>query len=151
MVGTNLDRLSAMRTWLAILPGAVLAACWACGTSPVAPGPGQPQDVQFVRVFNEAGVDQTQHIFLFRQDTVLLEVRLYAGDNHEITSIPGGVEASFSFAPESASSFALPGQPLRRAVTTNASAGTPVELFVTVLFLADSTTRTFGGFECLVH
>jgi hypothetical protein len=130
---------------------AVLAVCWGCGSSALAPGPGQPGDVQFIRLFTIAGVDQTQHIFLFGQDTVLLDVRMYAGDNHEITSVPGGVETRFAFNPDSANSFPVPGAPLRRGVTTNASNGTLIALSVTLLFLADSTTKTFGPFECLVH
>jgi len=43
------------------------------------------------------------------------------------------------------------GQPLDRDVTPLAATGAIGQLYVSLIFLADSTTRTFGPFDALVH
>jgi hypothetical protein len=105
-----------------------------------------------VRLFNGAGEDWTGHVFLFRNDSLHLEVRMYAGDGSQITSVPGGSEVSFRFDPPSiATSSPIPSEPMRRAVTTTGSQGTDGNMFVTVRFLADASTKEFGPFNCFVH
>jgi hypothetical protein len=129
-----------------------LVAAGACSAELPAPGPGNPEDVRSIRLYDGAGVDQTEHVFLFRDDTLRLEVRLFAADGGQLTDVHGGVELSLTFAPESvAVSTPIPGQSLRRAVTTTAAAGTPGSLSVTLHFTAGGGDKTFGPFECLVH
>jgi hypothetical protein len=140
-----------MRTWprFALLLAVGLGGC---SSDLTPPGPGRPEDVQQVRLFDGAGVEQAEHVFLFRSDTVHLETRMYAGDGHQITVVPGGVEASYRFVPDSlATSTAIAGEPLTRSVSTRAPVNTLGDLFVTLRFLADSSTRAFGPFQCLVH
>jgi len=138
-----------MRTWPAIV---LAVAWWGCSSELTPPGPGTPEDVRIVRLFDGAGQERTNHIFLFRNDTLHLEVRMYALDGHQITTVPGGVQISFAFDPPSiATSTPMPAEPLRRAVTTTAAASTLGSLSVSLLFLSDSSTKTFGPFECLVH
>lgn len=133
----------------------VLASAFAlsgCSSAPPPAGPGAPNEVSSVRLFDGAGVDRTGHLFLFRSDTLHLEVRLYAYDGRHITSVTGGLELTLSFDPPSVAVVApMPGDPLVHAVTTTAPVSTAGELEVSLRFLADGSARTFGPFECLVH
>src|SRR5207248_2892034 len=65
---------------------------------------------------------------------------------------PGGTDATFVFTPDLyASVVTVVGQPLDRDVTPLAATGAIGQLYVSLIFLADSTTRTFGPFDALVH
>lgn len=82
---------------------------------------------------------------------ILLAALVVAG-GRQLTDINGGVELTLTFTPDSvAVSAPIPGQSLRRAVTTTATSGTPGSLSVTLHFTADGSGKTFGPFECLVH
>jgi hypothetical protein len=103
-------------------------------------------------LFDGAGRDQTDHLFLLRSDTVHLEVRLYANDGRHLASVTGGLQLTITFNPPSvAVATPVPNEPLVQAVTTTAPLGTEGELDVTLRFLADGRVATFGPFECLVH
>lgn len=129
-----------------------LVVAGACSAELPAPAPGDPEDVRSIRLYDGAGVDQTEHVFLFLDDTLRLEVRLFAADGRQLTDINGGVELSLTFTPDSvAASMPIVGQSLRRAVTTTAASGTPGNLTVTLHFTAGGSDKTFGPFECLVH
>jgi len=62
------------------------------------------------------------------------------------------VSATFAFTPDLfASVSTVVGHPLERDVTPLAAPWSSGELYVALTFLADSTTRTFGPFDALVH
>jgi len=105
-----------------------------------------------MRLFDAHNAELTQHIPLLTGDTTRIEVRLYDSTGTRRTNIPGGAEVSFRFAPDSLA-IALPiaGLPYWKAVTPTASIGAEGSLFVSVLFLADSTTKTYGPTQVLVH
>ena len=105
-----------------------------------------------MRLFDSFNVELTQHIPLITGDTTRIEVRLYDSTGTRRTNIPGGAEISFHFGPDSLA-IALPiaGLPFWKAVTPTSSIGTEGSLFVSVLFLADSTTKTYGPTQVLVH
>jgi len=143
--------LKTMRTWQVMV---VAAAFFGCGSDITPPGPGRADDVQSIRLFDGAGTDRTEHIFLFRSDTLHLDVRMYAADGHQITSVSGGVDETFTFTPDSVAQSIpapTPDQPLRRSVFTSAAVDTPGSLTVTLLFLQGGIIKTFGPFGCLVH
>ena len=131
-----------------------VAALAACGVA--APmgstGPIAPHGVASVRLFDSQLGDVTPHIILVAGSTHRLEVRLYMPDGSQVTSVPGGVELGFAFTPAPyATSAAVAGQPLVRDVTPTATPGEFGQLTITLLFLADSTTTSFGPFQALVH
>jgi hypothetical protein len=108
--------------------------------------------VRAVRLFDGAGVDRTGHVFLFRNDTVHLEVRLYAADGHHLLEIRDGVEMTMTFTPAGiAVATRREFEEMIRAVTTDASSGTQGSLHVTLRFASDGSVKTFGPFECMVH
>src|SRR5437016_2724 len=95
---------------------------------------------------------QTSHAPLVSGVTDRIAVRLYAPDGSQVASIAGDVEANFTFTPTSlASSVPVTGQPLARDVTPTARTGEGGQLYVSLLFLSDSTTRSFGPFDALIH
>ena len=137
--------------WRPLLLVSTLAVS-SCSSELPAPGPGFPDQVRSIRLYDGAGVDRTNHIFLFPDDTLHLEVRLFAGDGQYLLEIRGGLEMTMTFSPPTiASSTAVEGESLIRAVTTNAPGGTLGALTVTLEFLDDGSVKTFGPFECLVH
>lgn len=104
------------------------------------------------RLFDALNADLTQHVPLVRGDTARLEVRLYDSTGTRRTSIPGGAEITFRFDPDSLGAAApIPGLPFWKAVTPTSAVGTEGSLFVSVLFLADSSTKTYGPIQVLVH
>jgi len=137
-----------MRTW----PVLTLVLLCGCSSELTPPRPGLPQEVRLVRLFDGAGVERTGHVFLFQNDNLQLEVRMYAGEGFQITSVPGGSEVAFRFDPSTiATSAPIVSEPMRRRVTTTGTFGTEGNLWVTVLFLADSSRKEFGPFNCRVH
>ena len=147
------DYYSLMRTrrlWGA-LSVAALAACG--GAAPmVSTGPIAPHGVASVRLFDNQNAELTYHIPLLAGVTTRIEARLYAPNGTQVTSVPGGTDASFVFAPDLYASVAtVVGQPLDRDITPLAATGAIGQLYVSLIFLADSTTRTFGPFDALVH
>jgi len=104
------------------------------------------------RLFDAFNTDLTAHVPLVSGDTTRLEVRLYDSTGARRTSIPGGAEATFSFDPASlAAATPVAGLPLWKAVTPTSPVGTEGSLFVSVLFLADSSVKTYGPIQVLVH
>ena len=105
-----------------------------------------------MRLFDAFNAELTQHVPLVQGDTTQIEVRLYDSTGARRTSIPGGVDISFRFDPDSLA-VALPilRLPFWKAVTPTAAPGIEGSLFVSVLFLADSTTKTYGPIQVLVH
>jgi hypothetical protein len=137
--------------WRRILVAGPLALA-GCSSALPEPGIGTPAEVRAVRLFDDAGIDRTTHLFLVQGDTMQLEVRLYADDGRSLVDVQGGVQMTFTFDPPSvATSLPIAGVPLTRLVTTAAAVGTGGALRVTLRFLADNGERTFGPFECLVH
>ncbi len=141
-----------MRTGLCrVLGVALLAACGAA--HPTAGGsPADPQDVASVRLFDGAGTELTFHMPLTTGETTRVEVRMYAANGHQITSVTGGQDVAFTFSPPTlASSSPVAGEPLMRDVTPTAPPGTPGTLEVALHFPADLSTKRFGPFDVLVH
>lgn len=104
------------------------------------------------RLFDAFNSDLTAHVPLISDDTMRLEVRLYDSSGVRRTSIPGGVEVTFHFDPQSiAKAFPVPNQPFWKAVTPTSPLGTEGSLSVSVLFLADSSIKTYGPIQVLVH
>lgn len=143
-----------MRTTLLL---GVLGAALACrgdtggGAGPGA-GPGEPHDVASVRLFDSTGGELTFHMPLFDSVPLRVVVRMYAATGRHLTSVTGGEDMQFTFTPTGlASSTAVTGQPLARAVLSVAAPGTGGTLDVTLHFPADTSTKTFRGFEVLVH
>lgn len=123
-----------------------------CSSTLPPAGPAAPDEVSSVRLFDGAGIDRTGHLFLFRDDTLHLELRLYAYDGRQVTSVTGGVEVTLAFDPPTvATAVQAPGDALFYAVTTTATVNTGCALRVSLRFLANGSERTFGPFECLVH
>ena len=130
----------------------ILAAALAgCSTELLLPGPGQPGDVRSVRLFDGAGVDQTQHLFIFRNDTLHLEIRMYAANGRRITDVPGGVELTLEFVPAGLATSTATLAPLIRSVTTTAAANDTGTMNVSLRFPVDGSVKTFGPFECATH
>jgi hypothetical protein len=112
---------------------------------------GGPAGGEF-RLFDALNADFTQHVPLVSGETARLEVRLYDAEGRRRTTIPGGAEVTFRFDPASlATAQPVLGMPFVKDVTPTATAGTEGSLFVSVLFLADSTTKTYGPIQVLVH
>ncbi len=136
--------------------GATLSvACGGAGTgsTPSIPSTrGNPSDVAAVRLFDQTGGELTFHIPLITGDTLRIEARTYAADGHQIDPVTGGASASFAFTPVSlARARVVTGDSLAEDVIAASPAGTEGTLSVTLLFLADSSTKTFSGFPVLVH
>lgn len=105
-----------------------------------------------MRLFDAFNAELTQHVPLVQGDTTSIEVRLYDSTGARRTSIPGGVDISFRFDPDSlAVALPIPRLLFWKAVTPTSVPGTEGSLFVSVLFLADSTTKTYGPIQVLVH
>src|SRR2546426_12307030 len=87
---------------------------------------GTPAAIAQVRLFDEErGTELTVHTGLPDDQSVRLEVRLYASDGHRLTDIVGGVELTLQFSPGSlANAIRVPGRPLETIITPTAPAGT---------------------------
>ena len=140
-----------MRTGLTGILCFVLLA--GCGAPPAGGGsPADPQNVASVRLFNSGLGELTFHIPLFPGDTLRVEVRLYAADGSQITSVSGGEEVDFTFSPPTlASSTPVTGESLVRDVTSSAPPASSGTLEVALHFPVDQSTKTFGPFDVLVH
>ncbi|HEY3219740.1 MAG TPA: hypothetical protein VGJ80_03335 [Gemmatimonadales bacterium] len=104
------------------------------------------------RLFDAFNADFTAHVPLVSSDTTRLEVRLYDSTGARRTSFPGGAEVTFHFDSDSlATAKPIAGLPFWKAVTPTAAGGTEGSLLVSILFLADSTTKTYGPIQVLVH
>jgi hypothetical protein len=133
----------------------VVTACFACGgplpTSSATTG--SPAAIAQVRLFDEErGTDLTVHTGLADDQSIRLEVRLYAPDGHRLTDIVGGVELTLHFSPESlATAVPVPGRPLQAIVTPTAPAGTSGSQTVSLYFPGSGTTKSFGPFHVQVQ
>ncbi len=108
--------------------------------------------VREFRLFDAFNSDFTEHVPLVSGDTTRLEVRLYDSTGARRTSFPSGAEVTFRFDPDSLARAApIAGLPFWKAVTPTSGVGTEGSLFVSVLFLADSSTKTYGPIQVLVH
>ena len=122
------------------------------GSAPLSGGSGGPADVASVRLFDKNDAELTFHIPLFTGDTLRIEVRTYAADGYQITPVTGGAEVTLTFNPTSlASSRPVAGMPLFGDAIATAPVGAEGSMTVTLLFLADSSRKTFTGFPVLVH
>jgi hypothetical protein len=143
------------RARLVTLGALLCAACGGAGTgskAAIPPGPGVPSDVAAIRLFDPTGGELTFHIPLLTGDTLRIEVRTYAADGHQIIPVIGGASASFAFAPSSlAASRPVSGDSLAEDVLASSPPATDGTLNVTLLFLSDSSRKTFSGFPVLVH
>jgi hypothetical protein len=105
-----------------------------------------------LRLFDAQNAEYTQHIPLFGTDTLRLEVRLYDPSGNRTTNVPGGVELAFRFEPPTLAAFVPVAQmPFWRDLAATSAAGSEGNLFVSVRFLADSVTKTYGPIQVLVH
>jgi hypothetical protein len=112
---------------------------------------GGPANAEF-RLFDAFNTDLTSHVPLLTGDTTRLEVRLYDAEGRRRTSIPGGAEVTFRFEPATiATALPVAAMPFVKDVIPTAAPGTEGSLFVSVLFLADSMTKTYGPIPVLVH
>jgi len=104
------------------------------------------------RLFDAFNSDFTEHVPLVSGDTARLEVRLYDSTGARRTAFPGGAEVTFRFTPDSlATAKQIAGLAFWKAVTPTAAVGTEGTLLVSILFLADSTSKTYGPIQVLVH
>ncbi|HZI22870.1 MAG TPA: hypothetical protein VFD76_10140 [Gemmatimonadales bacterium] len=143
------------RAAIATLGATLYAACGGAGTgskAAIPPGPGSPSEVAAIRLFDPTGGELTFHIPLITGDTLRIEVRTYAADGHQIIPVTGGAKAAFTFMPANlASSRTVSGDSLAQDVLATSPPATEGTLNVILLFLADSSTKTFSGFPVLVH
>lgn len=108
--------------------------------------------VEQMRLFDDHNSEMTQHIPIPLGDTIRIEVRLYGPQGNQLTAAQANAEITFRFEPTTvATATAVPGLPLWKDVSTSAPTATEGELFVSVLFLADSVTKTYGPIQVLVH
>ena len=107
--------------------------------------------VSEMRLFDSNNVELTQHVPLLSGHTTRIEVRLYGSDGKQLTSVNGGAEVTFRFEPDSVATVAVPQLKFWKDVTPTASSGTEGSLFVSILFLADNVTKTYGPIQVLVH
>jgi hypothetical protein len=135
------------RAAVGALSVALLATC--SGTGTMANPGADESEIGSVRLFDTAGTDLTQHMALFAGHLLRVEVRMYAVNGQQVTDVPGGVEVDFSFTPSSvASSAPVAAEALTRDVTPGTGGG---GLTVSLRFVADDLTKTFGPFDVLVH
>ena len=140
--------------WRCFRACVVLVAASGCGGALPVDGAaaGTPSAVAQVRLFDPFGREITVHTALPDDQSLLVEVRLYDSTGVRRINIPGGVQIVFRFDPDSlAHAQPILGQPFWQAVTPTAAVGTDGSLFVSVLFLADSTTKTYRPIQVLVH
>src|SRR3954470_14234059 len=93
--------------------GLAVLMCSACGGPlPTNAGAGSPAAIAQVRLFDEErGTDLTVHTGLPDDQSVRLEVRLYASDGHRLTDIVGGAELGLHFEPATlATAIPVPGR-----------------------------------------
>lgn len=136
-----------------VVAGLGLGLLSACDGTPTGDaGPGRPEDVASVRLFDLRGTELTQHTGLVEGQTLRVEVRLFRPDGRRLTEVAGGLELTFAFNPASlASSEPVDGQPLSRDVTASAVSGTSGGLTVSLRFPLQGVTRTFGPFHVQVQ
>lgn len=133
---------------------AVIVCCACGGALPTDnAGTGSPAAIAQVRLFDEErGTELTVHTGLPDDQSVRLEVRLYAPDGHRLTEIVGGVEVTLQFSPASlANAVPVPGRPLETVITPTAPAGTSGSQTVSLHFPGTGTTKSFGPFHVLVE
>lgn len=139
------------RAWLA---GSVAAFCCACGGAvpTEATGPANPADVVQVRLFDPAGTELTLHTGLVDDESLKVEVRLFAADGRRLAEIAGGVEFGLLFTPDSlATSTLVSGQPLERIVRPTSASGTSGSQQVNLHFPGDNSNKSFGPFHVQVQ
>jgi len=122
----------------------------ACRHSATGPSPGRPQDIASIRLIDQNGYDETQHVPLYLGYPTTLTVHPYRADGSEISVIEGGVITNFSFVPASLVSTRAVGS-LTIIVSASAPPGTAGTFTVTLTFPADPLVRTFGPFSTLIH
>src|SRR5258706_16005321 len=143
-----------MRT-RAAKPLLALTVCCACG-GPLPTsggGTGAPAAIAQVRLFDEErGTDLTVHTGLPDDQSIRLQVRLYAPDGHRLTEIVGGVQLTLQFSPDSlANAIPVPGRPLETIITPPAPAGTSGSQTVRLGFPGTGTSRSFGPLHVQGH
>jgi hypothetical protein len=139
------------RTNVALIAITISSSCG--GPLPTSnPATGSPAAVAQVRLFDEErGTDLTVHTGLSDDQSVRLEVRLYAPDGHRLTDIVGGAELGLQFEPASlATSIPVPGRPLQRIITATAPVGTSGSQSVSLRF-GDGSSKSFGPFHVQVQ
>jgi hypothetical protein len=97
------------------------------------------------------GGELTQHVPLQTQDTLRIEVRLYDPNGNRVTNVTGGVEIGFRFDPTTLATATAVTPPFLWDATPTSPSGTDGSLFVSVRFLADNVTKTYGPIQVLVH
>jgi hypothetical protein len=108
--------------------------------------------VEQMRLFDDQNSEMTQHIPLTAGDTLRIEVRLYGPDGGQLSAAQANAEIDFRFEPTTLATAApVPGLPLWKDITSSAPILTDGSLFVSVLFLADSVTKTYGPIQVLIH
>lgn len=113
--------------------------------------PSVHNGVAEMRLFDSRGADMTGHIPLVIGDTLRLEVRLYDTEGRQLTNV--AAEIGFRVEPDSvAASRPVAGMPFFKDLySTATTALAEASLFVSVLFLADSVTKTYRPVEILLH
>jgi len=106
-----------------------------------------------VRLFDEErGTELTVHTGLPDDQSIRLQVRLYAPDGHRLTDIVGGVELTLQFSPGSlANAIRVPGRPLEAIITPTAPTGTSGSQTVRLDFPGTGTSKSFGPFHVEVQ
>ena len=136
-------------------PLLALTICCACG-GPLPTsggGTGAPGAIAQVRLFDEErGTELTVHTGLPDDQSIRLQVRLYAPDGHRLTDIVGGVELTLQFSPGSlANAIRVPGRPLETIITPTAPTGTSGSQTVRLDFPGTGTSKSFGPFHVEVQ
>lgn len=122
----------------------------ACRHSATGPSPGRPQDVASIRLIDQNGYDNTQHVPLYPGYPTTLTVHPYRADGSEISVIEGGVMTTFSFVPASLVSTQTAGS-LTIIVSASAPPGTAGSFTVMLTFPTIPLVKTFGPFSTLIH
>ncbi|HWN20249.1 MAG TPA: hypothetical protein VNO19_15155 [Gemmatimonadales bacterium] len=111
---------------------------------------GEPGGVAEFRLVDAREAEYTQHVPLFVGDTLRLEARLFDSSGSRLAN--PAADIAFRFEPETlAAALPVPQLPFWRDLTATSPAGTEGSLFVSVRFLADTVTRTYGPIQVLVH
>jgi len=131
---------------LALAASLALGCSWGTG-----PGPGSPEEIAYILLIDQNGTDDTAHLPLYPASPTTLQVRLYRANRTEITSVPGGSNATFTFTPPSLASVQPTADSMGATISATDSVGAGGTFNVTLRFPTDTLIKTFGPFSVLIH
>ena len=102
-------------------------------------------------MIDQNGNEDTPHLPLYPGTPVTVQVRLYRANRDQITSIAGGVSATFAFTPSTIASVRATADSLSKIIEATDVAGAAGTFAITLRFPADTLTKTFGPFSVQIH